>query len=153
MDQCGPYCMGPQWFIAVKDQIGPKSAMTSDSQFKIRLPAALKARLETVALREGKSLTAVIVQRLESSFPSLADEILSARESEIRAIQEDLRASRIRLQEVSLQKAAGKHDTEVDQELKGELDWLKNHIAKLEFLQDLCEGEVKVIKKRVGLKK
>lgn len=40
----------------------------TDPQFKLRLPPALKDRLEKVAEEAGKTLTAEIVSRLEASF-------------------------------------------------------------------------------------
>lgn len=39
-----------------------------DPQFRIRLPAGLKAQVEEAAIRNGRSLNAEIVQRLETSF-------------------------------------------------------------------------------------
>lgn len=39
-----------------------------DTQFKLRLPAELKAKLEDQAATAGRSLSAEIVQRLEASF-------------------------------------------------------------------------------------
>lgn len=39
-----------------------------DPHFKLRIPAALKQRVETVAAESGRSMTAEINYRIEASF-------------------------------------------------------------------------------------
>lgn len=45
--------------------------MAEDAQMKIRLPKALKERIEAAAIAENRSLNGEIVSRLEASFPDL----------------------------------------------------------------------------------
>jgi len=45
------------------------SGRHDDPQFKLRLPNALKARLEGAAKKADRTLTAEILNRLENSFP------------------------------------------------------------------------------------
>lgn len=45
---------------------------TPDAQFKLRLPAPLKERLDQSAERSGRSLSAEIVHRLEGSYQQTA---------------------------------------------------------------------------------
>lgn len=58
------------WSVAVKTHVVHSFGMPerTDPQFKLRLPAELKKRLEDAAARANRSLTAEIVSRLESSF-------------------------------------------------------------------------------------
>jgi hypothetical protein len=46
---------------------------TPDTQFKLRIPAELKSRLEDHATASGRSLSAEIVHRLERSFDPMSE--------------------------------------------------------------------------------
>jgi hypothetical protein len=69
----------------------------TDIQFKLRLPADLKAKIEAAAEQGGRSLTAEVVRRLEISFDSAeerdadADKIIEA----ARRIQELIKIPKI----------------------------------------------------------
>lgn len=61
--------------------------------FKIRLPLELKARLESSAKEQGRSLTADIVWRLEKSFETnLTYQLLDRRFDEAEALSDQLLA-------------------------------------------------------------
>ncbi|MER3352466.1 MAG: Arc family DNA-binding protein [Hoeflea sp. D1-CHI-28] len=47
------------------------SAKQTDPQFKLRLPAELKARIEKAAFDNNRSMNAEIVHRLDSTFAEL----------------------------------------------------------------------------------
>jgi hypothetical protein len=46
----------------------------TDAQFKLRLPAALRAQVEQAAKQARRSLNAEIVLRLEASYPKVNKE-------------------------------------------------------------------------------
>lgn len=67
--------------------------MTAEApHFKIRLPQALKFRLENSAAVAGRSLTAEIVRRLEESFDSLDSVMLRNRRRELEILNRDFEA-------------------------------------------------------------
>lgn len=126
----------------------------TDPQINIRLPALLKARLEAAAQREGRSLTAVIVQRLEASFPSLAEQILEARAAELRAIDEELRATKVRVDELEGQKRAGFPGSgQSAKEADEELSWYRQQLVMQDFLKDRLSKELAAIKKKLSTAK
>lgn len=56
----------------------------TDIQMNIRIPADLKAKVEAAAQESGRSVTAEIVVRLESTFPrQIEQELLEARRDEL----------------------------------------------------------------------
>lgn len=123
----------------------------TDPQINIRLPARLKARLEAVAQREGRSLTAVIVQRLEASFPSLADQILEARTAELKAIDEELRVTKVRVDELEGQKRAGFPGSPQNaKEADEELSWYRQQLVMQGFLKERLTKELAAIKKKLS---
>lgn len=118
------------------------SCMTIDPQFKLRLPSDLKARLEAIAAREKKSLTAVIVQRLEESFPSLLAEMISTREAELRAIAGDLAVTRKRIADIEDVLAAGGLSGPARRELGEELESMRELLKLREFLESYCQKQL-----------
>ena len=93
MDQYGPYQGGV-------DHNGPLPSRTvlvqtrgmTESQFKLRLPDALKANLERLAAKSGRSLSAEIVYRLQLSL-----QVPSDNRTQLRSIVENLDQQRQQL--------------------------------------------------------
>lgn len=56
---------------------------TSFTQFKLRLPAALHARLEQAAAASGRSITAEMITRLDRSLKSIDDMVIEHRLAEM----------------------------------------------------------------------
>ncbi|GAA0694573.1 Arc family DNA-binding protein [Dyella marensis] len=70
---------------------------TSLTQFKLRLPALLKERLEIAAAENARSITAEIVQRLEDSFPSIETALMHNRREELRRLEMEIAMTRERV--------------------------------------------------------
>lgn len=68
----------------------------TDPQFKLRLPTDLKGRLEAAAAASGKSLSAEIVARLESTF-SEADKLVAREQEKVQIARELLAELRAEL--------------------------------------------------------
>lgn len=131
--------------------------MNEDVQFKIRMPADLKARLEDVARLEGKSLTTVIVQRLEDSFPMLEEELLDRRQAErarlvleiSRLTEESVRADReVIIRKGKLGGADAKKDPESIQ-LQAQADRINARLEQMEELYARYDQEVEFLEGRV----
>lgn len=76
----------------------------SDIQFKLRLPSALKDKLESAAEQAGRSLSNEIVRRLEDSFPAAIEfELIATRETEMERLADQLRLINGQIADLSLQ--------------------------------------------------
>lgn len=80
-------------------------AMTrADPLFKLRLPHSLRAQLQRSAMENGRSLTAEILDRLDSTFPSVPER-LAALEARVLDPNRGLDRLLERLQELERQVA------------------------------------------------
>jgi len=76
---------------------------TPDTQFKLRIPAELKARLDDYATLSGRSLSAEIVHRLEQSFDPMGEYLGSMGLRAQIAAERELAKSTVEMLERSLQ--------------------------------------------------
>ena len=129
----------------------------TDPQVNVRLPAELKSKLDDVARLEGKSLTTVIVQRLEDSFPVLEEELLDRRQAEMarlvleiyRLTEESARADRdVIIRKGKLRGADAKSDPESIQ-LQAHADKINARLEQIEEIYARYQQEVEFLQGRV----
>lgn len=102
--------------------------MTEDAQMKLRLPKALKKRIDEAALGNNRSLNGEIVSRLEASFPDYTSDTISVRRGPRHETVETRLAALERQMEVLLSKFGAEPEVEPLTNEPASLRLLKNGV-------------------------
>lgn len=123
---------------------------TPQTQFKLRLPALLKERLEIAAAENARSITAEIVQRLEDSFPSVEATLMHNRKLELHSIVAEIARATARLEYFRSRAIAA--EGERDAATAAQIIALENELAKFHTLEAEAKNAIAVLETRLKSK-